>query len=267
MKKRIALLLALLTCFSFICLTGCSEEAETEVRKIKVGLNYQCEPVTWVTEDGQLTGYDYDVLCAVDELLPQYEFEYDAVDQYVMLTGLQTGDYQLAAAGMMATPDRDETFLRVENPTFYYYVCLAMNENVTDINSLEDCIGKKMTPIAPNNGLYSILVKWEEENNTKLDYELVDVYEYAEAFESVIDGTYEVYLTNNDAYDIFSTLIDGWNLKSVNIDVVGGHPYTNKDEVELNKAVSDAIATLKENGTLTEISAKYYSEDVSARTA
>ncbi len=267
-KKLLALVLIAALIFGVAACGTDSSDEDSSVTTITVGVTSDAIPVTYVDDDGNITGYEVDIMKAVDELLPQYEFEYEATDQTAMLAGLETDKYQIGTAGLMATSDREETFLKIDEPLSYYYVVLAVQED-SDINSFEDCIGKTLTPIAPNNGLYSVLVNWEEENNVSLDYDLVDTYGYTDGFQAVIDGTYDAYLTNADAYDIFSDLIDGWNLKmSDPVATVGAYAFTNKDETELNEAVTEAIKELKEDGTLTELSEKWYDgEDVTARTA
>ena len=239
--------------------------AGEEVRKIVVGVTNDCIPCTYVDENGDIVGYDVDLLKAADELLPQYEFVFEAVDQTAMLAGLQTNKYQVGTAGLMATSDREETFDKVDFAFNYYYVVLAVPQDST-INSFEDCIGKKLTPIAPNNGLYSTLIDWEA-NNQKLDYDVVDIYGYTEGFTSVMDGTYDAYLTNADAFDIFKDLIEGFNLKmSDPVATVGAYMFTNKEEKDLNTALAGALAELKENGTMATLSEKWYNgEDVSSR--
>lgn len=239
--------------------------AGEEVRKIVVGVTNDCIPCTYVDENGDIVGYDVDLLKAADELLPQYEFVFEAVDQTAMLAGLQTNKYQVGTAGLMATSDREETFDKVDFAFNYYYVVLAVPQDST-INSFEDCIGKKLTPIAPNNGLYSTLIDWEA-NNQKLDYDVVDIYGYTEGFTSVMDGTYDAYLTNADAFDIFKDLIEGFNLKmSDPVATVGAYMFTNKEEKDLNTALASALAELKENGTMATLSEKWYNgEDVSSR--
>ncbi|MFA0816396.1 MAG: transporter substrate-binding domain-containing protein [Anaerofustis sp.] len=265
-KKLVALFLIGLLIFGASACGKNSSDANS-VKTITVGVTNDAMPVTYVDEKGEITGYEVDIMKAVDELLPQYEFQYEATDQTAMLAGLQTDKYQLGTAGLMATSDREETFLKVDEPLSYYYVILAVRQDST-INSLADCVGKTLTPIAPNNGLYSVLVDWES-NNQKLNYDLVDIYGYTDGFQAVMDGTYDAYLTNADAFNIFSGLMDGWDLKmSDPVATVGAYAFTNKEETDLNKAVTEAIKELKENGTLTQLSEKWYDgEDVTARTA
>lgn len=245
--------------------TTTSSDVSEETRKIVVGVTSDCIPCTYVDENGDIVGYDVDLIKAADELLPQYEFSFEAVDQTAMLAGLQTNKYQVGTAGLMATSDREETFDKVDFAFNYYYVVLAVPEDST-INTFEDCVGKKLTPIAPNNGLYSTLISWEDANE-KLDYDVVDVYGYNEGFTSVMDGTYDAYLTNADAFDIFKGLIEGFNLKmSDPVATVGAYMFTNKEETEVNAALAGALAQLKENGTMAELSKKWYNgEDVSSR--
>ena len=66
-------------------LSGCAKAdssggTEDGVTKIIVGTGNAYEPYCYLDENGNLAGYEYEVLKAVDELLPQYEFEYQTSD-------------------------------------------------------------------------------------------------------------------------------------------------------------------------------------------
>ena len=54
------------------------------------------KPYTYVDDEGNFTGYDFEVLKLIDEKLEQYEFNYTALEQDALLVGLQSGKYDLA---------------------------------------------------------------------------------------------------------------------------------------------------------------------------
>ncbi len=46
------------------------------LQKVKVAYDQASKPMSWLDEKGNPTGYDVEVMKLVDELLPEYEFEY-----------------------------------------------------------------------------------------------------------------------------------------------------------------------------------------------
>lgn len=75
------LLMALLTaCASSEKSDGDSNEQKTaqggkDVQKIIVGTGTQFPNICFIDEKGNLTGYDVELVRAIDEKLPEYEFE------------------------------------------------------------------------------------------------------------------------------------------------------------------------------------------------
>jgi L-cystine transport system substrate-binding protein len=70
---------------SIILLTACGTNNETKtsdanVKTIIVGTGNHYEPYCYLEKDGNLSGYEYEVLKAVNELLPQYKFEFQTYD-------------------------------------------------------------------------------------------------------------------------------------------------------------------------------------------
>ena len=67
---------------SFAGIAGCGTDNtnNSDVKKIIVGTGHAYEPYCYLDENGNLAGYEYEVLKAVNELLPQYEFTYETFD-------------------------------------------------------------------------------------------------------------------------------------------------------------------------------------------
>ncbi len=86
--------------------SGAAEESKTyvdesgkeqEVKTIRVGTGNSYNPACYLDDNGEIAGYDYEVLKAVDELLPQYKFEYQTFDFQNVLLSLDSGKIDLAA--------------------------------------------------------------------------------------------------------------------------------------------------------------------------
>ena len=53
--------------------------ADVPVTTIIIGTGGKPKPWLWVDEDGRVSGYDAEVIYAIDELLPQYEFQFRTI--------------------------------------------------------------------------------------------------------------------------------------------------------------------------------------------
>lgn len=99
------------------CNTGTDGSAKAEgedaVRKVKVAYVQSGKPVTYTDENGEAAGYDVEVLKAVEELLPQYDFEFVGTSDDDLLIGVEQGKYQVGVKNAFWTEERTENlFIR-----------------------------------------------------------------------------------------------------------------------------------------------------------
>ena len=90
-KLTSVILAAFLALGATACSSGSSSSASTsasadassngDVKKVLIGIRQDLYPTSYVNEQGEPSGYDIDVIKKIDELLPEYEFEYEAVSQ------------------------------------------------------------------------------------------------------------------------------------------------------------------------------------------
>ena len=67
-----------------------SSADDADAKVIKIGISTDSMPNCYLDENGELAGENYEVMCLVDEMLPQYKFEYEPLTQDVILTGMDT---------------------------------------------------------------------------------------------------------------------------------------------------------------------------------
>ena len=93
-KSRYFGLAATLLLAGSVLLAGCGssgQSGDAGAKKIIIGTGHAYEPYCYLDQEGHLTGYEYEVLKAVDELLPQYAFEYQTFDFANVLMALESG--------------------------------------------------------------------------------------------------------------------------------------------------------------------------------
>lgn len=113
MKKTLSLILALVMVFACVSLCACSNNssktdstASTEKATLTMATNAQFPPYEYYEGD-KIVGIDADIAQAIaDDLgmkLEIADIEFDSI-----ITGVQTGKYDMGMAGMTVTPDREK---------------------------------------------------------------------------------------------------------------------------------------------------------------
>lgn len=258
--KKLALA-AVLTALGAAMLSGCGKKtaaADSGVTKVVVGTGNAYEPYCFLDEKGNLTGYEYEVLKAVDELLPQYEFEYQTSDFANVLISLDAGKIDIAAHQYEWNKERDEKYLFGKEPYTTYVTYLAVASDRTDIQSLNDLQGRKVKSSAGSNSVY-ILENYNKEhpdNPIQIDY--VNNSTDEETITGILNGVWDAtILTKRDTEKLNKNYGAGGEVIKVT-----GEPVQSsstffvfaKGNTELQEAVDGAVKQLKESGKLAQIS-------------
>ncbi|WP_024865017.1 transporter substrate-binding domain-containing protein [Butyrivibrio sp. FCS014] len=271
-KKAASRLTAVLAvaALSVSALTGCGSSgtanAASGPRQIKVAVAPGFFPITYADDDGVAQGYDVEVFKAVDELLEDYTFTYEIADKETMNVGVQAGTYQAGINSLFKTEARTETYYMPENNMGYTPVGIIQrtDSNVTSLAQAYD-EGLSVAPTSAAGGIRFVLGDWNEANPDKaFDFELNTEFSYANLFASIQSGEYDFSV---DLIPVFNLqkpeTVEGLHITDP-IDVVPTYPIVNKGEAELGDKINEALATLKENGTLSKLSEEAFGYDVFA---
>ena len=140
--KIFALGLASATLFTGCAQKASADDGKEQVRKVIVGTGNGYEPYCYLDDNGDLAGYEYEVLKEVDKLLPQYEFEYQTSDFTNVLISLDAGKIDIAAHQYEYNDERNEKYLFGTEPYTTYVTYLVVSSDNEDIKSLDDLAGK-----------------------------------------------------------------------------------------------------------------------------
>lgn len=291
-KKSIAILLSVIMCGGI--LSACSSDnsanssdastnANTDnnvddntndnadAKVIRVGSGNSYNPACYIDDEGNFAGYDYAVLQAIDEILPQYTFTYESFDFQNVLLALESNKIDLAAHQYEWNEEREQNYLFGEEgyTVFDNYVWVIDDYDLTNVHSLEDFAGTTVQAIAGDNKAF-YLEKYNEEHpdkQIKLDYttpgtneEIVSYYTSGKwSFMSCPKKDIELY---NEAYASlgvhFKLALDE-PLNYSNTYFL--YRKDDEEEKQLQQDVDDALRQLKENGKLAEISIEYWGDD------
>jgi L-cystine transport system substrate-binding protein len=257
-----------------VIFTGCgSDSTKTEVSSkvesagvttITVGSGTSYSPYCYLDDDGNAVGYEYDVLKAVDEKLPQYEFKYESMDFDNLLLSLDSGKVDVVAHQYEATDERREKYLFANESYTIFNTYITVLSSVNDINSLDDLQGKNVWVGGTTSASNQIVVKYNAEhsdnpiklvnnNDTSAEYQITSLQQGAWA--ATIAQERDVASYNEEYGEEI--------LKTVGEPVNSSLTYYlyNKDETQLRDDIDTALKELKEDGTLKEISEKWLGGD------
>ncbi len=287
-KRATALGLAAVMCFS---VAGCGNSANdsagndsagettegtesasadnSKATVVQCALDANVAPYTYYDEDGNITGYDYETLLLIDEMLDDYTFQYSMVDYDAAAIGLESGQYDLEAGSKYKTTPRAEKFLICDS-NYYAAVTLAVAKD-SGITSIEDMKGKTLVPVPEADGLRQVYLDYVEANpdcdiTQDTGSSLVSI---ADGLAYVAAGRYDAMI---DPPDMFYDVLDQDEELASKITViedpftvVGGHFLLNNENEDLFEQMNQCIAELKENGKLGELSEKWFGEDLIAK--
>lgn len=250
-------------------LTACGGGASTEntqsasgVRKVVVGTGNGAAPFCYLDEEGNSIGYDIDVLKELDKRLEQYEFEIQAMDFSTLIVSIDSGSINFLAHELVQSDARKEKYLF---PSEYYCLspmCLAVKDD-SGIVSMADMAGKSME-LNPSQYEYQMIEAYNAAHPGE-EVNLIGVADQttADAYLKVSNGKIDASLTYKATFDSVIPEIGVKNLVTTDVvmceDTYLMFPTTEK---QLCDDISACIKEMKEDGTLSQISLKWYGEDV-----
>ncbi|GHU07738.1 amino acid ABC transporter substrate-binding protein [Spirochaetia bacterium] len=266
MKRLFTMAVILLTAAAVFA-GGSRQTTDSSVKRVTIGLESGSKPLSYIDENGNKAGYEFDVLNAVDELIPEYSFNLEFVEDDATQIGLETGKYALIGGGLFRTPEREAKYLLPRNISGASVIYIYVHENNTTIQSLDDLVGKNLAPSSPNGGIYNLLTAYNNAHpSAQITITTADGVSLADRFTSVSNGQYDaIVLPNNLGFEGIKQEL-GLKVKAVArpVQVNGTFFALARDQSDLAAKVDAALATLRANGTLSQLSIKWYGSDTIA---
>lgn len=243
---------------------GTGESADDLLAQIKergsiiVAMEGTWAPWTYHDEDDNLVGYDVEVAQNIAEKLGvEVEFIEGAWDG--LLAGLDAGRYDIMVNGVGVTKERAEKY-NFSTPYAYNKTAVIVRGDYDEISSMEDLKGKKTantisSTYAAQAEAYGATVTGVDDLNQTIELLL----------SKRIDATLNAEVVFNDykkehpEADVkIATYSD--QVEEIAIPIRKGD-----DTVTLLEAVNDALDEMAKDGTLTELSEKYFGIDISKK--
>jgi cystine transport system substrate-binding protein len=263
MKKLLSL--ALVAVLSVSVLVGCGSKASSKdaLESIKdkgtitIGLEGDWQPWSYHDKDSnKVIGYDADIARELGKRLG-VKVKLVEAPWESLFAGLDDGRYDLVINGVDITKERQEKY-DFSDPYAHIHTALVVKGDNTEIKSFEDLKGKKTV-----NSIGSTYMTLAE----KYGATATGVSTLDETIQNVIDGRADATLNSEDSIATYLAEQPDANIKVVattdDASDVGIPMKKGEKTKTLRDAVNKAVSAMRKDGTLAEISKKYFNKDVS----
>lgn len=249
MKKKMFLGMLLLV-VSTLAISACGGGG---LGTVTVGTNAEYPPFEFVNEDGEITGFDIELMEAIAE---EAGFEYELVNTRWdgIFVALASGEFDAVISAATITPERAEQ-VNFSDPYFNAGQRIAVQAGNDSIQGPEDLDGKK---VGVQLGTTGDIFLTDQTN--------ADVQRYDEntlAFEALSNGDIDAVMADGPTAADLLQANPEMNLKLVD-GVYTDEEYgiaVNQEETELLEAINEGLAAVKESGEYDEIYDKYFGTD------
>lgn len=230
-------------------------EAVRQRGTLIVAMEGAWSPWTYHDDTDTLVGYDVEVSRAIAQYIgvePEYvEGEWDG-----LFAGLDAGRYDIVCNGVEVTEERAKSY-DFSEPYAYIHTALAVKSDNTDITSFEDLDGKTTA-----NSIASTYMTLAESYGA----EVLGVDTLDETIQMLVSGRVDATLNADVSFYDYLNVHPDADFKIVAQTEDASHvciPVKKGGESDtLLAAINEAIEALRADGTLTEISEKYFGSDI-----
>lgn len=251
-----------------------STSGSDKVTTLKVAHTQNYVPYDFLDEKGQSDGYEVAVLKAIDEKLPDYQFEYTGTSDEDLLIGLESGKYDIGTKGAWYTEERVKKFIIPESPIGASIIGFTIRKaDANKFKNIDDFAKEKgkLVPISPQNAQWTVIEEYNKKHSASpIELTAAESFQIADAYAWVLEGRYDAFFDIKLSFE--KAVTDKAGSYHQYADQLSWFPYKgiptyplihkDKKNEEFAKAYEKAIKELEKDGTLSKLSEKYFGEDV-----
>ena len=246
MKKLYGLMILILITGLLLSACGGQEDLGTVV----IGCNAEYPPFENVDEDGNLVGFDVELMTAIAEEA-DFEFEWVNTRWDGIFVALASGEFDAVISAATITAERAET-VDFSDPYFDAGQSITVRADNTDILGPDDLSGVKVGVQLGTTGDIWL--------SDETDAEVVRYDENTLAFQALANGDVDAAVADNTTAIEIVKANPEMNLKFLP-DVYTKEQYgiaVNKDRADLLAAINEGLAAVRASGKYDEIYDKYF---------
>lgn len=254
--------------------TSSSASGSDKVTTLKVAHTQNYVPYDFLDEKGQSDGYEVAVLKAIDEKLPDYQFEYTGTSDEDLLIGLESGKYDIGTKGAWYTEERAKKFIIPGSPIGASIIGFTIRKaDANKFKNIDDFAKEKgkLVPISPQNAQWTVIEEYNKKHSASpIELTAAESFQIADAYAWVLEGRYDAFFDIKLSFE--KAVTDKAGSYHQYADQLSWFPYKgiptyplihkDKKNEEFAKAYEKAIKELEKDGTLSKLSEKYFGEDV-----
>ena len=177
--------------------TSSSASGSGKVTTLKVAHTQNYVPYDFVDEKGESDGYEVAVLKAIDEKLPDYQFEYTGTSDEDLLVGLESGKYDIGTKGAWYTEERAKKFIIPKSPIGASIIGFTIRkEDAEKYKTIDDFAKEKgkLVPISPQNAQWAVIEEYNKKHSgAPIDLTAAESFKVADAYAWVLEGRYDAF--------------------------------------------------------------------------
>ena len=256
MKKLFSVLTALVLLLAASAALADDDQLARILKNGKISIASEGEWSPWTYHDvetNELTGYDIDVGAYIASYIG-VEPDFQEAEWSSLLTGLENGRFDLVINGVDYTEERAQQY-DFSDPYFYSSVVLVVRDGNEEIKSVTDLAGK-VTSNSPSSTYAG--------RAEAVGAEVIYADKLEETLSMVIYGRADATINARSSIEDYLSEHPEAPLRIV--EELPGDPVCipvrkGEDSASLLTAVNEALAAARADGTLSELSIKYFGED------
>lgn len=248
--------------------TAGTEDAATEVKQLKIGISSTSSNNHYFTEDGTETGFEYELIKALDEALPQYEISIITEEFSSLFVSLDSGTVDAVIGNLRRSDEREEGYIHTYYAYNYSPYRVMVEDTDDSINSLDDLDGKKLG-ISQGSMQAAILEEYQADHGISIEYVYTKDYTT-----DLVSGKIDAFIAPEFTLEKYNESFEDVKFK-ITAEEVNGVSGTSADantyiylaqgSEDLRDELSEAIYQLREDGTISALSTEFFDEDYSTR--
>ncbi len=254
MKKRLIVLIMIVTLGLVGGLSGCSNSSEQEV--LRVGIDLKFPPFSYIDDEGNPAGFEPIIAEAFGEYFGM-EVEIVNTDFSMLIAALDTGDVDILIADMSETPERAEK-ADFSDPYRYTSTLALVNKdfatenNVTDKMSPEDFFALSGARFVGLSGTIGVSIP------QSFGVEVTEVTEIGTGLLDISNNNADILVASNEIHGFHAADKENTIVYSGITDQVASRFVVKKGNEELLEKANEFIAYMyEENGFYDSIREEY----------